>query len=62
MPFKKGQNELKIYKGMADEEYQKVCRDIFDSVSNKQEILEMKSFKPFMINIAKATGEDPHVM
>jgi len=47
---------------MTDAAYHRVCRDIFDSASNKQGVLEVDSFKPFMINIAKAAGEDPKLM
>ena len=47
----------KVYSGMPDHEYEKVCKDLFEqNDENKDGVLVLDEFKEFTINCAKAAG------
>merc|ERR1719199_980125 len=47
----------KVYSGMPDEEYEKVCKDLFEkNDENSDGVLVLEEFKEFTINCAKAAG------
>ena len=47
----------KVYSGMPDEEYEKICKELFNqNDANGDGVLVLDEFKEFTINCAKAAG------